>query len=127
MIQLQNQLKHKQDILDYHKVVKSELEESFKAKIIDALAKQYESEVPRKTAVLKGAKLDLLNPRFTETIGKTNNENPEFVFPTKAQREDFIKNGTENVYLAGFENSNDGEGNYFNFILSNGLKLAQDL
>lgn len=125
MIELMNQLKHKQDILDYHMVVKSELEESFHAKILYALEKQYESEVPRKTAVLKEAKLDLLNTRFTKTIGKTNNENLEFEFPTKAQREDFIKNGTENVYLAGFENIKDGKGSYFNFILSNGLKSAQ--
>ena len=34
MIELMNQLQHKQDILDYHKVVKTELEECFKDKII---------------------------------------------------------------------------------------------
>ena len=43
MIELINQLQHKQDILDYHKVVKTELEESYMAKISDALDKQFKS------------------------------------------------------------------------------------
>ena len=59
MIELMNQLQHKQDILDYHQVVKTELEESFMAKISDALDKQIKSEIPKRNALVKGAKLDL--------------------------------------------------------------------
>ena len=47
MIELTNQLKHKKKILDYHKEVKTELEECFKDKIIEALDKQMKSEIKR--------------------------------------------------------------------------------
>jgi hypothetical protein len=47
-------------------------------------------------------------------------------FPSRSLREDYIQNGIEDLWLAGFENDNNGKGNgRLNFILSDGKRTQQ--
>ena len=42
--------------------------------------------------------------------------------PSQANVDEYVKTGTTNIYLAGFESSHNGKGVRFNFILSDGKK-----
>jgi hypothetical protein len=39
--------------------------------------------------------------------------------------EEYIEDGFENLYLAGVECNNNGKGDYFNFIMNDGVKTDQ--
>ena len=71
-------------------------------------------------------KIDLNRIRFTEKVCATNNANPAIEFPSKILREEYLNNGTEDLWLAGFENDGNGKGNgRLNFILSDGKRTHQ--
>ena len=60
--------------------------------------------------------------KFTSPVCVASNNKRPFELPTKAQRDDLIRQGKTNLYLAAFENNQLGQGSYFNVVLSDGSK-----
>ena len=106
------------------------LKQSLKKQISGKLEKQLNSPTNQltptgSTAALLGVKnslfapaIDLANVKFTSKVCITNNDNETIEFPSSALREQYIKRGVVDIWLAGFENP-DGKSCFFNFVLSN--------
>ena len=56
------------------------------------------------------AKIDLNQIRFTEKVAPTDNQNKVIEMPNLSMRDELVKQGTEDFWLAGFENDADGKG-----------------
>ena len=98
-----------------NKNLKHDLTEMLKQALTDQII-----EIPIKI------KVDLNKIRFTEKVCPTNNSLSAIEFPSKILRDEYLKVGIEDLWLAGFENDNNGKGNgRFNFILSDGKRTQQ--
>lgn len=73
------------------------------------------------TPKIAKTKLDLKNIRFTQLLFPTNSQKLFVEFPSKELRDVLLKQG-EDFRLSGVEAHNEGRGNRFNFILSNGRR-----
>ena len=93
-------------------IVNKLLLEEVSAKLKMSISQHLTGVIRFKTA------LNLNHIKLSEKACATNNKNHPIEFPTKAKREEYIKNGLSDLWLSGFDN-NDG-GCCFNFILSNG-------
>jgi hypothetical protein len=49
-------------------------------------------------------------------------QNSAVKFPSKEARDMLVASETHDLKFSGFENNNNGKGDFFNFVLSNGIK-----